>query len=106
MTQNKEVGWNFDNSYARLPELFFKSIEPTPVRTPELVTFNKSLAKSLGLDVKKLQSKEGIEVLAGNQIPEGALPIAPGLCGSSVRELYHVRGRAGCAARRADHPFR
>ncbi|WLD92481.1 YdiU family protein [Alkalihalobacillus sp. AL-G] len=78
---NKEMGWNFDNSYARLPESFFESTEPTPVRSPELVILNKPLAKSLGLDVKKLQSEEGIDVFAGNKIPEGALPIAQAYAG-------------------------
>ncbi|WP_158737294.1 YdiU family protein [Alteribacillus sp. YIM 98480] len=81
MTQIKEMGWNFDNSYARLPESFFKNIEPVPVHSPELVILNKSFAKSLGLNEKNLQSKEGIEVLAGNQVPEGALPIAQAYAG-------------------------
>ncbi|WP_404451817.1 YdiU family protein [Virgibacillus necropolis] len=81
MTQNNEMGWNFDNSYARLPELFFESTEPTPVRSPELVIFNKSLANSLGLDAQKLQREEGVEVLAGNQIPEAALPISQAYAG-------------------------
>lgn len=81
MTQNIEIGWSFDNSYARLPESFFESIEPTPVRSPELVIFNNSLAKSLGLDAENLQSKQGIEVLAGNQIPESAVPIAQAYAG-------------------------
>lgn len=81
MTQNREIGWNFDNSYARLPELFFESTEPTPVHAPELVIFNESLARSLGLDAQKLQNEEGIEVLAGNQIPETALPISQAYAG-------------------------
>jgi hypothetical protein len=25
-------GWNFDNSYARLPRFFYRSLYPTPVR--------------------------------------------------------------------------
>ncbi|MFC7062568.1 protein adenylyltransferase SelO [Halobacillus seohaensis] len=81
MTQNNEIGWNFDNSYARLSESFYESVEPTPVSSPELVILNNSLTKSLGLDIKHLQSEEGIEVLAGNQIPEGSLPIAQAYAG-------------------------
>ncbi|WP_211295884.1 protein adenylyltransferase SelO [Alteribacillus bidgolensis] len=81
MMTHKEIGWNFDNSYARLPESFFKRIEPAPVHSPELVILNKSFAKSLGLNVKNLESKAGIEVLAGNQVPEGALPIAQAYAG-------------------------
>ncbi len=75
------TGWNFDNSYGRLPESLFANLNPVPVRSPELVVFNDSLATSLGLDAQVLQSKEGISVLAGNRIPEGALPLAQAYAG-------------------------
>lgn len=71
-----EIGWNFDNSYARLPKLFFTSLNPTPVRSPKLIILNDHLAITLGLDTQALQSEAGVAVLAGNQIPEGALPLA------------------------------
>ena len=45
-----ETGWNFDNSYARLPESFFTSTNPTPVRSPKLIILNESLAASLGFE--------------------------------------------------------
>ncbi|MFB5660978.1 YdiU family protein [Alteribacillus sp. HJP-4] len=73
MTQQ---GWNFDNSYARLPESFFRRIEPVPVKSPELVILNKPLAETLGLDSTELQSEEGVQVLAGNELPAGSQPIA------------------------------
>ena len=41
-------GWNFDNSYLRLPEAFFVRLHPIPVRTPTLVVFNESLARGFG----------------------------------------------------------
>jgi len=81
MTHNQEIGWNFDNSYTRLPELFFKKADPTPVESPELVILNKSLANTMGLDVEKLQSEKGIEAVSGNEVPEGALPIAQAYAG-------------------------
>jgi uncharacterized protein YdiU (UPF0061 family) len=71
-----EIGWNLDNSYARLPKLFFTSLPPTPVRLPKLIILNDQLAVSLGLNAQALQSEAGVAVLAGNQIPEGALPLA------------------------------
>ena len=77
----KEIGWNFDNSYARLPKLFFTSTNPTPVSSPKLIIFNESLAKSLGLNGKKLQGKDGVDVFAGNVIPEGASPLAQAYAG-------------------------
>ncbi|WP_173915354.1 YdiU family protein [Halobacillus sp. Marseille-Q1614] len=81
MIQSNEAGWNFNNSYARLPDPFFEKVEPDPVIEPELVLFNKSLAESLGLDSKKLESREGADVFAGNEIPEGAFPIAQAYAG-------------------------
>ena len=79
MTKGKEIietGWNLDNSFARLPKSFFTILNPTPVRSPKLIILNYPLATSLGLNVQALQSKDGVEELAGNRIPEGALPLA------------------------------
>lgn len=76
-----DAGWEFDNSYARLPKILFTNLNPIPVPSPKLVILNNSLAKSLGLNVQELQSKNGIEVLAGNKIPEGSLPLAQAYAG-------------------------
>ncbi|USB32297.1 protein adenylyltransferase SelO [Paenibacillus sp. YPG26] len=84
MTEEKttpEAGWNFDNSYARLPESLYQVANPTPVRSPELVAASGEVAKALGLDIQALHSRQGIEILAGNQLPEGALPIAQAYAG-------------------------
>lgn len=82
-----ETGWNLDNSYARLPEKFFTSTNPTPVRSPELIILNDRVAASLGLDVQKLQSDDGVAVFAGNEVPEGALPLAQAYAGHQFRHL-------------------
>lgn len=76
-----ETGWNLDSSYARLPKTFFTRQNPTPVRSPKLIILNYPLATFLGLDVQALQSKDGVAVFAGNQIPEGALPLAQAYAG-------------------------
>lgn len=76
-----KTGWNFDNSYARLPDSFFTRVNPTRVRMPKIVILNNSLAPSLGIDVKALQSEEGVAILSGNKIPEGSLPIAEAYAG-------------------------
>ncbi|MFT8348832.1 protein adenylyltransferase SelO [Clostridium saccharoperbutylacetonicum] len=74
MTKTKiNIGWNFDNSYARLPDVFFTKQSPDNVPLPKLIIFNHSLALSLGLNGK---AAENIEVFAGNTIPKGAQPIA------------------------------
>lgn len=76
-----EAGWNFDNSYARLPEMFFTKLGPKPVRAPELILFNYALAEMLGLTADALKSEEGIAIFAGNEIPAGALPLAQAYAG-------------------------
>ncbi|QJD85565.1 protein adenylyltransferase SelO [Cohnella herbarum] len=77
----KEAGWNWDNSYARLPESLFTRLDPTPVRAPRLIALNEPLAISLGLNVQALQSDDGVATFAGNRIPEGADPLAQAYAG-------------------------
>lgn len=81
MTKNNEMGWNFDNSYAHLPETFFTSLSPTPVHSPKLIILNQQLATSLGLNIEMLQSDEGVAELAGNERPKGAAPLAQAYAG-------------------------
>jgi uncharacterized protein YdiU (UPF0061 family) len=76
-----QAGWNWDHSYARLPELFFTKTLPVPVREPHLVIFNRTLAVSIGLDPDVLETPENAAIFAGNQIPVGAEPIAQAYAG-------------------------
>lgn len=71
----------FDNSYARLPDGFFTRTPPTPVSDAGLVALNDPLAARLGLDAEWLRSAEGLAMLAGNALPEGAEPIAMAYAG-------------------------
>lgn len=71
----------FDNSYARLPESFFVRQDPAQVPDPRLICLNTSLAEKLRLDPEWLQSPDGIEMLAGNFVPQSAEPIAQAYSG-------------------------
>jgi uncharacterized protein YdiU (UPF0061 family) len=71
----------FDNSYARLPERFYAKLAPTPVSEPGLIKVNHALAAELGLDAAALESDEGVAVLAGNRVPDGADPLAQAYAG-------------------------
>ena len=66
----------FDNSYAQLPDRFFTRMAATPVAAPGLVAVNDALAAELGLDAAWLRSADGVAVLAGNAVPDGAAPLA------------------------------
>ncbi|UAL48063.1 YdiU family protein [Sutcliffiella horikoshii] len=84
MTSSKnvnEIGWNFANSYESLPELFFSEIEPNPVEVPKLIVLNESVAEELGLNVEGLKGSDGLNVFAGNTVPEGGSGIAQAYAG-------------------------
>lgn len=71
----------FENSYARLPERFFSRVTPTSVADPRLVRVNAPLALELGLDPERLAGPDGVEVFAGNRVPNGAEPLAMAYAG-------------------------
>ena len=66
--------WNFDNSYAQLPKHFFTGQAPIPVAAPKMVIFNDTLAEFLGVE-------QDLQVLAGNNVPPGAQPLAQAYMG-------------------------
>jgi len=72
-------GWNLDHSYARLPAMLHESLAPTSVLEPRMVVFNHALAQSLGLDAAALEKRAAI--FAGNELPEGAAPLAQAYAG-------------------------
>ena len=71
----------FDNLYARLPDRFYARLNPTSVTQPQLIKLNENLARHLNLDPARLASSEGVEILAGNRIPEGGEPLAMAYAG-------------------------
>lgn len=71
----------FQNTYARLPESFFEKAEPTPVIQPSIISVNDRLAGELGIDPEFLRSDDGLAILSGNTIPEGAEPLAMAYAG-------------------------
>jgi uncharacterized protein YdiU (UPF0061 family) len=69
---------DFSNSFAQLPERFFVRQAPALVVQPELVIFNETLARELGLD---LTASDAAAIFAGNTLPAGADPIAMAYAG-------------------------
>jgi serine/tyrosine/threonine adenylyltransferase len=72
----QQVSFAFDNTFARLPRHFYARLDPTPVAAPRIVIVNVELAQELGLDADALTSEHGIAILSGNQVADGAEPIA------------------------------
>ncbi|MFN3936302.1 MAG: protein adenylyltransferase SelO [Gemmobacter sp.] len=71
----------FDNSYARLPERFYERRAPDPVSAPALFALNRPLAREMGLDPDWLAGPDGLAMLAGNLVPDGAEPLAQAYAG-------------------------
>ena len=63
-----------------LPELAL-DWKATPVPAPAIVVANSPLASELGMDPEWLLSDEGAAVLAGNEVPESARPVAMAYAG-------------------------
>ncbi|OAI56574.1 hypothetical protein AYO49_04050 [Verrucomicrobiaceae bacterium SCGC AG-212-N21] len=72
------TGWRFDHSYARLPDAFHIRVEPTPVRAPKMIVFNRRLAESLGLDANL---SNNAALFAGNEPVPGSLSLAQAYAG-------------------------
>ena len=70
-----------ENTYCELPNIFYSKEIPEKILNPKLVEFNKVLAEDLGLDLKFLNSDEGIQYLVGNKLLEGSTPIAQAYAG-------------------------
>lgn len=70
----------FDNRYVTLGEGFFARANPTPVEKPELIKFNDTLARELGISTDQVAAL-GAAVFSGNLLPEGAEPLAMAYAG-------------------------
>lgn len=68
--------FNFDNSYLDISKEIYTRINPTRVKSPELIIYNEDLSNELGIVKNNIDDH-----LSGNKIPEGALPIAQAYAG-------------------------
>lgn len=71
----------FDNSYARELEGLYLPGQGTVAPEPRLVLLNTGLALELGLDPEALRGPEGLAMLTGSAMPEGASPLAMAYAG-------------------------
>ena len=49
VADHNPVGWRFDNTYSRLPDVLFTPARPAAVRAPRVAILNRRLADELGL---------------------------------------------------------
>ncbi len=75
------VGWRFNNTYTRLPEVFFAPATPARFQAPQVAVLNHRLADDLGLDLRTLPSEAAAALLSGQDLPAGSQPIAQAYAG-------------------------
>lgn len=76
---------------SELPELAmpWQAVEPPE---PRLLALNEPLAAELGLDPGFLRSEDGVRLLVGNALPEGAQPVAQAYAGHQFGAYSPVLG--------------
>ena len=75
------IGWCFDNTYSRLPDIMLTRISPVPVKLPKLVILNYELSKELGLNFSNMSNEDLATLFSGNFLPEGSESIAQAYAG-------------------------
>lgn len=66
----------FDNTFARLPENFYRRVKPTALPAPYLVSFNEAAAELIGLDPQEAAKQEFAEYFSGNKLLPNSDPIS------------------------------
>ena len=70
-----------ENTYARDLAGLYEPWQGAPVSAPRLVALNEDLAAELGVDPAVLRGPEGLGLLTGTAVPEGATPVAQAYAG-------------------------
>jgi uncharacterized protein YdiU (UPF0061 family) len=81
VAEQNQMGWQFDNTYSRLPEVLFAPAKPATVAAPRVVILNHRLANELGLHLEGLSPEAAASLFAGQDLPVGSLPIAQAYAG-------------------------
>ena len=71
-----DLGLRFDNSFARLPGVFYTRLAPEPLPGPYPVAFSESAGALVGMGADDAQRSDFIEALAGNRRIAGSDPLA------------------------------
>ncbi len=76
-----DPGWNFDNSYSRLPNTLYSVVRPTPVKSPQLLIINEDLCKNIGLNFSNISKDKLSDIFSGNKILDGSKNISQAYAG-------------------------
>ncbi len=66
----------FDNTYSKLPEIFYQRVKPTPFEKPFVVSFNPAGAALINLHLDEVKRPEFVEYFCGARLFPGSEPLA------------------------------
>jgi uncharacterized protein YdiU (UPF0061 family) len=92
MTVAPETLLHFDNSFVRELEGLYVPWQASPAPAPRLLALNEDLCAELGVAADVLRGPDGVALLAGNVVPEGASPVAMAYSG---HQFGHLSPRLG-----------
>jgi uncharacterized protein YdiU (UPF0061 family) len=78
---SNDGGLRFDNSFVRELAGLYEPWTAVTASLPELIVLNDDHAVALGANPAALRAPEGVEVLVGHRVPDGAEPIAQAYAG-------------------------
>ncbi|RAP33473.1 YdiU family protein [Candidatus Marinamargulisbacteria bacterium SCGC AG-410-N11] len=79
-------------SYTTLPSSFYQQVNPIPVKTPQLICLNNSLAEQLQLHDYIKNPSKATELFSGNAIPDNTQPIALAYAGHQFGQFVPQLG--------------
>jgi len=75
------IGWHFDNTYSKLPDIFSSEVSLIKVKTPNLIVLNDNLSKELGLDFSATNNENLSQLFSGNVLPKNSKTISQAYAG-------------------------
>ena len=101
---SSKIGWNFDNTYIRLPEIMLSKLKPVEVKSPTLVVINNKLSEELNLDFSSINKKNLALIFSGNILPRGSESIAQAYAGHQFGHFTNLGdGRAVVIGEHLNH---
>lgn len=67
---------NFNNTYSKLPNVFFQNVVPSSAISPEIIAINNDLAEYLNININETSNEDLANILSGKKILTESEPIA------------------------------
>ena len=88
-------GFNFQNTYTKLPSCFFTESKADSVKKPSLIILNQDLCKDIDLDFNLITEKETASLLSGNSLISNMNPFSQAYAGHQFGHFTNLGdGRA------------